>query len=122
MRVKMQRKEDKKVNNPFKRAVVIFVSAVVCMCLVITALVVYVDPFFHYHEPLKNFPYLVDNQLTQNPGMAEHMDGCDRQVLMDMAWEECAHAKHLCRMMKEHGVDTASHEDTLRKVKETFLK
>ena len=55
-------------------------------------------------------------------GMAEHMDGCDRQVLMDMAWEEYAHAKHLCRMMKEHGVDTASHEDTLRKVKETFLK
>ena len=92
MRVKMQRKEDKKVNNPFKRAVVIFVSAVVCMCLVITALVVYVDPFFHYHKPLKNFPYLVDNQLTQNPGMAEHMDydsvilGSSMTVNFDTDW------------------------------------
>ena len=92
MRVKMQRKEDKKVNNPFKRAVVIFVSAVVCMCLVITALVVYVDPFFHYHRPLKNFPYLVDNQLTQNPGMAEHMDydsvilGSSMTVNFDTDW------------------------------------
>ncbi len=44
----------------------------------ITALVVYVDPFFHYHAPLPGFPYIVDNQLSQNPGMASNMDynGC----------------------------------------------
>ena len=40
----------------------------------ILGLVVYVDPFFHYHAPLENFPYLVDNQLSQNPGMARHME------------------------------------------------
>lgn len=39
----------------------------------IIALVIYIDPFFHYHAPLKDFPYLVDNQLSQNPGMAKHM-------------------------------------------------
>lgn len=39
----------------------------------VTGLVIYVDPFFHYHEPLADFPYLVDNQLSQNPGMARHM-------------------------------------------------
>ena len=38
------------------------------------ALVVWVDPFFQYHAPLADFPYLVDNQLTQNPGMAKHME------------------------------------------------
>lgn len=37
-------------------------------------LVAYVDPFFQYHEPLENFPYQVDNQVNQNPGMARHMD------------------------------------------------
>ncbi len=44
----------------------------------IAALIIYVDPFFHYHEPLKDFPYLVENQLSQNPGMAANMDynGC----------------------------------------------
>lgn len=26
------------------------------------------------------------------------------------------------RMMKEHGIDSEAHVDTLRKVKETFLK
>ena len=40
----------------------------------LSALVIYVDPFFHYHAPLEGFPYVVDNQLSQNPGMATHMD------------------------------------------------
>lgn len=42
------------------------------LCAVI-ALTVIVDPFFHYHAPLKGFPYVVDNQLLQNPGMARNM-------------------------------------------------
>lgn len=41
---------------------------------VIIAAVIYVDPFFQYHSPLPDFPYVVDNQLSQNPGMAKHMD------------------------------------------------
>lgn len=46
--------------------------------LLCASLVVYVDPFFHYHTPVQGFPYLVDNQLSQNPGMAQNMDynGC----------------------------------------------
>lgn len=49
-----------------------------CACflaglLAIGALVVIIDPFFHYHKPLKGFPYQIDNQLSQNPGMAEHL-------------------------------------------------
>ncbi len=40
----------------------------------IAALVVWVDPFFHYHRPLDGFPYQIDNQLSQNPGMAKHME------------------------------------------------
>ena len=38
------------------------------------ALVIWVDPFFQYHKPLEWFPYLVDNQVNQNPGLAKHMD------------------------------------------------
>jgi hypothetical protein len=37
------------------------------------AVVVWIDPFFQYHAPLEDFPYLVDNQLSQNPGMAKHL-------------------------------------------------
>ena len=38
------------------------------------ALVLLVDPFFQYHKPLSGFPYKVDNQLSQNPGMARKLD------------------------------------------------
>ena len=47
---------------------------IVILLILVSAVVIYVDPFFHYHAPLKGFPYIVDNQLSQNPGMAERMD------------------------------------------------
>lgn len=72
--IKMQKEKSFQNKNPFRRAVILFLAAVLTMFLLIIALVVYVDPFFHYHKPLKSFPYLVDNQLAQNPGMAKHMD------------------------------------------------
>lgn len=61
---------EKKIRN------YIMVMAVVCVVVLALcgALVYYVDPFFHYHAPIEGFNYVVDNQLTQNPGMAEHMD------------------------------------------------
>ena len=52
----------------------LFVAFVLTAFALMIALIVYVDPFFHYHKPLKNFNYVVDNQLTQNPGMAEHLE------------------------------------------------
>lgn len=65
---------EKKEKNPFKRAIVLALAMASAACVFVAALVVYVDPFFHYHSPLKGFPYLVDNQLSQNPGMAAHME------------------------------------------------
>lgn len=59
--------------NRYQKLVILFAGLVVAAFLSVIALVVYVDPFFHYHEPLDGFDYVVDNQLTQNPGMAEHL-------------------------------------------------
>lgn len=91
-REKQNRK--KKSANPFQKAVTGFLLLVVAGCILVTALVVYVDPFFHYHSPLKGFPYLVDNQLSQNPGMAAHMEydgvilGSSMTVNFQTAWFE----------------------------------
>ncbi len=67
-------KQKQQNKNPFKRAFIWFGVFAAAAVALIVALVVYVDPFFHYHAPLKGFPYLVDNQLSQNPGMAAHME------------------------------------------------
>ena len=80
------------MKNPCKRAVQSFLILTACACIFIVALVIYVDPFFHYHSPLKGFPYLVDNQLSQNPGMAAHMEydsvilGSSMTVNFQTAW------------------------------------
>ena len=63
-------KEEKKIIN----LIWMMLAISLCVFVLAGALVYYVDPFFHYHKPLQNFPYVVDNQLTQNPGMAEHME------------------------------------------------
>lgn len=59
--------------NSFKKCLLVTMATVGILFGAVTALVIYVDPFFHYHAPLDDFPYLVDNQLSQNPGMAKHM-------------------------------------------------
>ncbi|MCR5502278.1 MAG: hypothetical protein K6F53_04675 [Lachnospiraceae bacterium] len=61
---------EKKIRN----CILISFAACLTAFVLCAAVIAYVDPFFHYHGPLENFPYIVDNQLTQNPGMAEHMD------------------------------------------------
>ena len=70
--------ETKEKQNKYRCLFISLITMVVAVLVMVAALVVYVDPFFHYHTPLKGFPYLVDNQLSQNPGMAQNMDynGC----------------------------------------------
>ncbi|WP_051199286.1 UDP-2,4-diacetamido-2,4,6-trideoxy-beta-L-altropyranose hydrolase [Butyrivibrio fibrisolvens] len=50
-----------------------FFATVIVLLLIIGILVLIIDPFFHYHKPINGFPYIVDNQLSQNPGMATNM-------------------------------------------------
>ena len=54
----------------------IFTGATACLLFLVLCMgiVYYIDPFFHYHGPIDGFMYVIDNQLTQNPGMAEHFD------------------------------------------------
>lgn len=60
--------------NRYQKWILTTMLSILAALVMSAALVVFVDPFFQYHAPLEDFPYLVDNQLTQNPGMARHMD------------------------------------------------
>jgi hypothetical protein len=59
--------------NKFKKWFFATVIAILIFLAAEAAVVVWIDPFFQYHAPLEDFPYLVDNQLSQNPGMAKHL-------------------------------------------------
>lgn len=58
-----------------KRWLIIYFSCVIILMTVIGGIVVYVDPFMHYHKPLTDqFFYSLDNQRSQNDGIARHFD------------------------------------------------
>ena len=57
------------------------------------------------------------NDAEKYGKLSKKSQGHDRQMFMDMAWEEYCHAKHVCWIMKEHGIDTADHGEELKRVK-----
>ncbi len=59
------------VKSEFKKYIIILLATGVILAVICAVSVIVVDPFFHYHAPLPGFPYEVDNQLSQNPGLAE---------------------------------------------------
>lgn len=73
-------KEEKNVyktegrDRKYKKWVISVVVMVMTTFLMLIGLVLYIDPFFQYHKPLEGFPYLIDNQLSQNPGIAKNWE------------------------------------------------
>ena len=69
-----------------------FVLTIAAGLLIPAIAIAIVDPFFHYHAPLENFPYVVDDQVDMNPGLAAHMDyegvllGSSMTVAFDTDW------------------------------------
>ncbi len=60
--------------SEYRKWLIGFLICLLTGAAAIIGLTIYVDPFFQYHKPLKDFPYLVDNQMSQNPGLARNMD------------------------------------------------
>ena len=58
----------------YKKWMAVFLGVFALLAAAVVVLVVYVDPFFQYHAPLEEFPYVVDHQINQNPGMAKNME------------------------------------------------
>ena len=53
------------------RTIVVILSIILGLT---AALVILVDPFFQYHKPIPAFHYVIDNQISQNPGMIKNFD------------------------------------------------
>ncbi len=50
-------------------ALLVLVGALLCLCAAATAVI---DPFFHYHAPLEQLEYPIDNQRYQNDGIVKN--------------------------------------------------
>lgn len=58
----------------YKEHILIFFSLTAVFLLGCIASVLIIDPFFQYHKPLPAVSYTIDNQLSQNPGIAKNFD------------------------------------------------
>lgn len=75
-----------------KRFLIALLTTTAILLLTVAGIIIYIDPFFHYHAPLSDYPYVVDNQLSMNPGLARHMDydsillGSSMTVAFNTGW------------------------------------
>lgn len=58
----------------YKKHIRIFLFLAAFLLMGCMLLVIVIDPFFQYHKPLQGFNYTIDNQLSQNPGIAKCFD------------------------------------------------
>lgn len=76
----------------FKKFWITLFGVIFAGLIVVAGITAYIDPFFHYHAPLNWFPYVVDDQVDMNPGLAKHMDydsvllGSSMTVSFDTSW------------------------------------
>lgn len=58
----------------YKKHILIFLFLPAALLFGCILLVILIDPFFQYHKPLEGIRYTIDNQLSQNPGIAKNFD------------------------------------------------
>lgn len=51
-----------------------FIIMLILFLSLLSGLVIYIDPYFHYHKPLKEYSYTLENQRYQNNGVIRHFD------------------------------------------------
>ena len=51
-----------------------FISLTAGLVLLMSLVVVVLDPFFHYHAPLKKYYYRLDDERSQSIGVARFFD------------------------------------------------
>ncbi len=58
----------------FKKWIHIFIIEIFLGTFILTVFSIIVDPFFHYHKPLPNLFYVLNNERYQNDGILKHFD------------------------------------------------
>lgn len=57
-----------------KKWLLYFLLEIIVLNVCISFIVIFIDPFFHYHKPLSRLFYTLDNQRSQNDGIIRHFE------------------------------------------------
>ena len=81
------------------------VTVLVLLCTVlalIAAVVIYVDPFFHFHGTLPQFQYLISQERYQNDGILRHFDY--DAIITGSSMTECFKTSEFDELFGTHSV------------------
>lgn len=53
---------------------ILVIGMTVLALLMVSGITIYIDPFFHYHAPLKQYQYPLNDERYQNDGIARHFE------------------------------------------------
>ena len=58
-------------SQTWNKIVIMGTLAVLAVCAAAT---IYIDPFFHYHAPLQEYQYPINEERYQNDGIVKHFE------------------------------------------------
>ena len=58
----------------YKNWLLCMLSLALVLMIAMASVIVYVDPYFHYHGPQSNLYYELNNERSQNDGIIRHFD------------------------------------------------
>lgn len=76
-----------------KHWIISFILLFLLVLIGIGSFVVYVDPYFHYHKPIPNLFYKLDNERYQNNGIVKNFDY--DAIITGSSMTECFHPSEL---------------------------
>ena len=57
-----------------KKAFYLCIGIVLGLLCLVCGIVIFVDPYFHYHKPAAQFEYDINNESYQNPGIIRNFE------------------------------------------------
>ena len=55
-----------------KKWIITTLFLIIVVLVIFASITIYIDPFFHYHKPLKKYDYLLNNERYQNDGIIKN--------------------------------------------------
>lgn len=95
-------------------------AGTLCILACFAAYVIAVDPFFHYHKPLENLAYPLNNERYQNDGIVKHFDY--DAVITGTSLTANFKTSEFDRLFDAHAVKTTYHGGSFKEVNDNLRR
>lgn len=70
----MEENKNIEKTSKYKIWITITLILIVIVFILFASVTIYIDPFFHYHKPLREYHYPINNERYQNDGITRNFE------------------------------------------------